>query len=85
MNEYTSAIAPVVAIAYRQPSSPPYMNATVGSDIAAAAEPKLPQPQYMPSAMPTCLAGNHSPIMRIPMTKPAPTNPRAKRLSINIR
>jgi len=35
---------PVSASAQRQPSGPPMNSATVGNVIAAAADPKLPQP-----------------------------------------
>ena len=55
------------------------MIATVGNVNAAAALPKLPQPPYMPSAVPNSLCGNHSETKRIPITKPAPIKPNAKR------
>ncbi len=76
-----AAMTPVSRIDQRHPSSPPKNPANIGSENAAAAAPKLPQPPYTPSAVPTSLGGNHSDTMRMPTTNPAPTTDRASRLS----
>ena len=56
----------------------------MGSENAAAAAPKLPQPPYTPSAVPTSLGGNHSDTMRMPTTNPAPTTDSASRLNTSV-
>src|SRR6188768_3869251 len=75
---------PVSRIDQRHPSSPPNNPATIGSENAAAAAPKLPQPPYTPSAVPTSLGGNHSDTMRMPTTNPAPTTDSARRLNTSV-
>ncbi len=75
---------PVSRIDQRHPSSPPNNPASSGSENAAAAAPKLPQPPYTPSAVPTSLGGNHSDTMRMPTTNPAPTTDKARRLSTSV-
>ena len=58
---------------------PPASPAMVGRVSAAAAEPKLPQPPYTPSAVPISSDGNHSLTMRMPTTNPAPMIDMARR------
>ena len=90
---YNAEITPLPAIAPRQlrtapvgNSNPPEKesNPAMATIVRAEkAEPKLPQPPYIPSARPISLGGNHSATIRIPITNPAPTIESNKRAITN--
>lgn len=71
-------------MAMRQPLRDAPTRASVGRVKAAAADPKLPQPPYTPSAVPISFGENHSLTIRIPTTNPAPTIDKARRLATSI-
>ena len=70
---------PLKTAAYRQPISSGKNEATIGRVNTAAAAPKLPHPAYIPWASPIFSGGNHSEIILIPTTNPAPTIPMSRR------